>query len=230
MNGRETSAPCTGRAAPDGQEKLVRSGPEALTDAELLAILWRTGTRQLSVLDIAARALAEFGNLRRLLAARVDEIQSLPGIGVARAAQVSVVMELARRNLLLALSPRTLLADPAATKRFFLAWLRDRRHEVFAAMYLDSRHRVIECEALWHGTIDGASVYPREVLTRCLHVGAAAVIFAHNHPSGVAEPSDADRRMTRRLRDALGLVDIRVLDHLVVGDGAVTSFAEAGLL
>lgn len=126
--------------------------------------------------------------------------------------------------------PRTKIADPATTRRFLRAWLGKRAREHFIAMWLDNRHRVIECEALWSGTIDGASVYPREVVKRALQLGAAAVIFAHNHPSGVSEPSDADRRMTRRLRDALALVDIRVLDHIVIGDDESASFAERGWL
>lgn len=204
--------------------KLMLQGPEALTDAETLAILWNLPA------TVAEGALVQMGGLRKVLAADEADLATVPGIGPVRARQARVVMELARRNLLLALTPRTLLTDPAATKRFFLAWLRDRRREVFAALFLDNRHRVIHCEALWQGTIDGASVYPREVVTRCLELNAASVIFAHNHPSGVAEPSDADRRMTHRLRDALALVDIRVLDHLVVGDGEVVSFAERGLL
>lgn len=215
---------------PAAREKLALHGTEALSDAELLAVLWRSGTVRTPVLAMAQRAIVELGGLRGVLTASRDGLRRIPGIGPARAAQAAVVMELARRCLLATLTPRVLLGDPGAAKRYFLAWLRDRRQEVFAALFLDGRHRVIVCDRLWEGTIDGASVYPREVVLRAVEIGAAAVIFAHNHPSGVAEPSDADRRMTRRLRDALSLVDVQVLDHLVVGDGEVTSFAERGLL
>lgn len=206
------------------------SGPvahEILSDEALLTALWRIHPDNRCV---AREALRRFGGLRGVLGASARELQSVAGLGPARAAVTGVVMELARRNLLARLSPRTVLTDPASTRRFFQAWLRDRRQEVFAALFLDTRHRVIACEALFQGTIDGTNVYPREVVLRCLGHGAAAVIFAHNHPSGVAEPSDADRRLTRRLRDALALVDIRVVDHLVVGDGETASFAERGLL
>lgn len=212
------------------RERLLQDGAEALSDAELLAIVLGSGTSGQSAVDLARTLLATLGDLRAVLGADVTQLTGVPGLGPARAAQLCAVMELARRNLLLALPQRALLSSPRETKTYFRAWLRDRNHEVFAALFLDNRHRVIRCETLSTGTIDGASVYPREVVRRCLELGAAAVIFAHNHPSGIAEPSDADRRITRRLRDALGLIDVRVLDHLVVGDGEVVSFAERGLL
>jgi len=179
---------------------------------------------------VAGAAIRAAGSLRALLADPSKAAGATPGVGAVKARQAGVVMELARRSLLQAMAPRSMLSDPASAKRFFLAWLRDRGVEQFCALFLDTRHRVIACETLSVGTLNGTSVYPREVVKRAMELGADAVIFAHNHPSGVAEPSDADRRMTRRLRDALSLVDIRTLDHLVVGDGAVTSFAEQGLI
>ena len=212
------------------RERMLKDGADVLSDAELLAIVLGSGSHGRSAVDLARCLLATFGDLRGVLTAEVDRLASVPGLGPARTAQLGAVMELARRCLLLTLPARALLSSPAETKTYFRAWLRDRNREIFAALFLDNRHRVIRCEALSTGTIDGASVYPREVVRRCLQLGAAAVIFAHNHPSGIAEPSDADRRITRRLRDALGLIDVRVLDHLVVGDGEVVSFAERGLL
>jgi DNA repair protein RadC len=152
------------------------------------------------------------------------------GLGPAKYAQLQACLEMARRHLGEALERGKPLTDPAATRKYLLAKLRDMPHEVFACLYLDNRHRVIAFEELFRGTIDGTSVHPREVVRAALKHNAAALIFAHNHPSGVAEPSDADRRLTRRLQDALALVDIRVLDHFVVGDGEVASFAERGWL
>ncbi|MDX1571922.1 MAG: DNA repair protein RadC [Xanthomonadales bacterium] len=212
------------------RERLLAEGTAALSDAELLAVLLGSGIRGQSAVELARRLVAEFGDLRRVLVARPAELSQVSGLGPARCARLLCVMELARRSLLQQLPQRTVLASPGDTKRYFRAWLRDRKQEVFAGLFLDNRHRVIRCEALSKGTIDGASIYPREIVSRCLEIGAAAVIFAHNHPSGIAEPSDADRRITRRLRDALALIDVRVLDHLVVGDGEVVSFAERGLV
>ena len=217
-------------AAERPRERLLTNGPESLSDAELLAIFLRVGRPGCSAVEMARELLGQFGSLRGLLNADFDRFTARPGLGPAKYVQLKAVMEMARRNLLASLGERPALSDPAQAKRYFTSWLRDRQREVFAALFLDNRHRVLRCEALSVGTIDGASVYPREVVRRCLELGAAAVVFAHNHPSGVAEPSDADRRITRRLRDALGLIDVRVLDHLVVGDGEVVSFAERGLL
>ena len=153
-----------------------------------------------------------------------------PGIGPAKSAQLKAALELGRRYLEATLHRDVVLASPEQTRLFLKARLRPYQHEVFACLFLDNRHRVICFEELFGGTIDGASVYPREVVKRALHHNAAAVIFAHNHPSGVAEPSPADRAITQRLREALGLMDVRVLDHLVIGDNEVVSFAERGLL
>ena len=210
------------------REKLMQQGPEALSDAELLAIFLRTGTRGLSAVDLARDLLGQFGGLRQLLRADRNHFCQAKGLGLAKFSQLQAVLEMSRRHLLEDLQRGDGLNNPLATRRYLLSCLRDRSREQFACLFLDSQHRVIRFEILFQGTIDTASVYPREVLRRCLELDAAAVIFAHNHPSGVAEPSQADRRITERLMEALGLVDIRVLDHFVVGDGEPVSFAERG--
>ena len=181
-------------------------------------------------MDLARELLAEFKGLRGLFAAQRNRLCAARGLGPAKYAQLQAVLEMARRHLGEALQRGLPLTDPVATRGYLITCLRDLPQEVFCCLYLDNRHRVISFEELFHGTIDGASVHPREVLRKALAHNAAALIFAHNHPSGVAEPSDADRRFTQRLKDALALVDIRVLDHFVVGDGEAVSFAERGLL
>ena len=217
-------------AADRPREKLLTKGAQALSEAELLAIFLRTGAKGVSALDLARQMLKEFGGLRALLAADQKALCTLPGMGPAKYAQLQAGLEMARRHLAEPLERGKPLSDPAATRAWLKAKLRDIPHEVFGCLYLDNRHRVITFEELFRGTIDGASVHPREVVRAALKHNAAALIFAHNHPSGVAEPSDADRRLTDRLKDALGLVDIRVLDHFVVGDGEIVSFAERGWL
>lgn len=217
-------------AAERPREKLLQRGPGALSDAELLAIFLRTGVQGKSAVDLARDLLGGFGSLRALLNADQRAFCAAAGLGTAKFAQLQAVLEMARRHLGETLKRGTPLSDPAASRRYLQARLRDLAHEVFACLFLDNRHRVIAFEELFRGTIDGASVHPREVVKRALAHNAAAVILAHNHPSGVAEPSAADRTLTRRLRDALSLVDIRVLDHFVVGDGDGVSFAERGLL
>ncbi len=212
------------------REKLLQRGAQALSDAELLAIFLRTGVAGRSAVDLARELLARFGGLRRLLEADRQGFCSQHGLGAAKYAQLQAVLEMARRHLLEGLQRGDALSSPADTRRYLTARLRGHPREVFTCLFLDSRHRVIACEDLFHGTIDGASVHPREVLRRCLQHNAAAVILAHNHPSGVAEPSAADRRLTQRLREALALIDVRVLDHLVIGDGEAVSFAERGLI
>lgn len=212
------------------REKLLARGAASLSDAELLAIFLRTGRRGKSALDLARELVAHHGGLRALFGADQKTFTEIPGLGPAKYAQVQAVLELARRYLAETLNRSEPLTSPEATRTFLSAQLRDRPHEVFCCLYLDTRHRVIVFEELFCGTIDGASVPPREVVKQVLKVNAAAVIFAHNHPSGVAEPSEADRRLTRRLSEALALVEVRVLDHFVVGDGEVVSFAERGLL
>ncbi|HEX5314917.1 MAG TPA: DNA repair protein RadC [Gammaproteobacteria bacterium] len=212
------------------REKLLAEGAARLSNPELLAIFLRTGVRGKSALDLAQDLIAAHGGLRPLLAAGEEEFTSTPGLGQAKYVQLQAALELARRHLLAQLEDRDSITSPAATRAFLTARLRDLPHEVFGCLYLDTRHRVLGFEELFRGTIDGASVHPREVVKAALAKNAAAVIFAHNHPSGVAEPSDADRRLTRRLADALALVDVRVLDHFVIGEGDPVSFAERGLL
>jgi DNA repair protein RadC len=212
------------------RERLLRNGAGSLSDAELLAVFLRHGTRGRSAVDLARDLLQRFGGLRALLGADRDAFCALPGLGDAKFAQLQAVLEMGRRHLDERLARGMALASPGDTGRFLLSRLRDHRQEVFAVLFLDNRHRVIAFEELFHGTIDGASVHPREVVRRTLHHNAAALILSHNHPSGVAEPSDADRRITERLRAALALIDVRVLDHLVVGDGECCSMAERGML
>lgn len=212
------------------REKLLQRGAAALSDSELLAIFLRTGVVGLSAVDLARNLLKEFGSLRALMQADMAGFCQAKGLGEAKYVQLQAVMEMSRRHLAESLSRGDALTDPDSTRRFLVAQLRDRAHEVFACLFLDNRHRVIAFEELFNGTIDGASVYPREVVKRALAHNAAAVIFAHNHPSGVAEPSRADESITRRLKEALGVIDVRVLDHMVVGEGEPVSFAERGLL
>lgn len=212
------------------REKLLEKGAASLSEAELLAIFLRVGVKGKSAVDLARQCLSHFGGLRALLTASQEDFCAIPGLGPAKYAQLQATLEMARRHLGESLERGKPLTDPAATRKYLLAMLRDMPHEVFSCLYLDNRHRVIAFEELFRGTIDGATVHPREVVRAALKHNAAALIFAHNHPSGVAEPSDADRRLTRRLADALALVDIRVLDHFVVGDGEVSSFAERGWL
>ena len=212
------------------REKLLARGAGALSDAELLAIFLRTGSAGTSAVDLARALLDTFGGLRPLLAADHDTFCARRGLGTAKFTQLQAVLEMGRRHLHEELVRGEALTSSEATRRYLRARLRERDHEVFACLFLDNRHRVVAFDELFHGTIDGASVYPREVVKAALRHNAAAVILAHNHPSGVAEPSRADTRLTERLRDALGLVDIRVLDHVVVGDGEPVSFAERGLI
>jgi DNA repair protein RadC len=217
-------------AADRPREKLLSGGPALLSDAELLALFLRTGRRGRTAVDLARELLQAFGGLRALLDADQDAFCAQPGLGPARYAQLQGVLELARRHWQAQLRREDVLDNPDTTRRFLGSRLRHLPHEVFACLFLDNRHRVIAFEELFRGTIDGASVHPREVVRRVLHHNAAAVILAHNHPSGVAEPSRADVALTRRLVDALALVDVRVLDHVVVGEGSGVSFAERGLI
>lgn len=212
------------------REKLLRHGATVLSDAELLAIFLRTGVVGRSAVDLARDLLIRFGSLRGLLKANREDFCAAHGLGDAKYAQLQAVMEIARRHLAEAMNERTSLPNPAATRDFLRLKLRDLDHEVFCALFLDSQNQVLGFETLSIGTINAADVYPREVLKKALRAQAAAVIFAHNHPSGIAEPSLADRTLTNRLRDALALIDVRVLDHFVVGEGQPVSFAERGWL
>ena len=212
------------------RERLLDLGAQALSNAELLAVVLGSGTGGASALEIARQLLMQFGSLRRLLTADQGTLLDQRGLGPARYATLLAALELARRHYREALRAGPALNAPAATRQFLTAQLRDRPYEVFCCLHLDNRHRQIHFEEVFRGTIDGASVHPREIVRQALHYNAAALIFAHNHPSGVAEASQADELITRRLRDALALVDIRVLDHLIVGDNNCLSFAERGLL
>ena len=212
------------------REKLLAGGAETLTEAELLAVLLRHGVAGASALDLARSLLLEFGSLRGLLTAERDEVCRHRGMGPARWAEIQAALELVRRHHLERLRAGPSLTSPRAAREFLIARLRDRDHEVFCCLFLDSRHRLICFEELFRGTIDGASVHPREVVKQALRRNATSVILAHNHPSGVAEPSQADEIITTRLRDALALVDIRMLDHLIVGDGSCMSLAERGIV
>jgi DNA repair protein RadC len=217
-------------AAERPREKLLLQGSESLSDAELLAIFLRTGTKGKTAVDLARELLNHFGGLRALLQADQQQFCNTHGLGVAGFAQLQAVLEMAKRHLMETLQRDNVLNSPDQVREFLQAQLRDAQREVFLCLFLDTQHRVICSEILFLGTIDSSSVHPREVVRRALALNAAAVIFAHNHPSGIAEPSDADKRITLRLRDSLALIDVRVLDHMVIGDGQTVSLAERGLL
>ncbi|MFO8025206.1 RadC family protein [Thiohalophilus sp.] len=212
------------------REKLLARGCDALSDAELLAIFLRTGTRGKSAVDLAREVLHRFDGLRGLLTASEADFCAMHGLGQAKYVQLQAVMALAQRHLGETLQRESSLNSPQDTRRYLQSRLRDLPHEVFACLFLDSQHRVIRYEELFRGTLNGASVHPREVVKKTLQHNAAALIFAHNHPSGIAEPSQADRHLTRRLVEALELVEVRVLDHIVVGDGECVAFSERGWL
>jgi len=212
------------------REKLLLRGAGSLSDPELLAIFLRTGIAGKSAIDLARDLLTEFGGLVGLFSATEAAFCQAKGLGRAKYAQLQAVLEMSRRYLNEEIAGRDVLTSPESTRQYLKARLRNLQHEVFACLFLDNRHRVIEYKELFRGTIDGASVHPREVAREAMRANAAAVIFAHNHPSGVAEPSQSDLRITQRLKDALALLDVRVLDHFIVGEGGGTSFAERGLL
>lgn len=212
------------------REKLLKAGPGALSEAELLAILLRTGVRGRSALDVARALLGEFGSLRALLTADRQRVCETRGLGPARYVALQAALELTRRHYQEMMMVGSALLNPRATREFVQLRLRDLPHEVFCCLLLDNHHRVLGFEELFRGTVDGAIVHPREVVKLALSRNAAAMILVHNHPSGVAEPSAADRLITGRLKEALALVDVRVVDHLIVGDGVCESFAERGLL
>lgn len=210
------------------REKLLRMGAQGLSDAELLAIFLRTGVKGLSAVDLARRLLEQFGSLRTLLEADKAEFCQGHGLGSAKYVQLQAVLEMGRRHLESTLSRGDAFTDCQTTSQYLKQRLRAYPFEVFACLYLDNQHRMLHFEELFRGTIDGASVYPREVVKHALKHNAAAVILAHNHPSGIAEPSQADIQITRRIQSALELVDIRVLDHIIVGDADTTSLAQLG--
>jgi DNA repair protein RadC len=212
------------------REKLLLQGPQSLSDAELLAIFLRVGCAGKSAVDLARELLTTFGGLRPLLESTQAEFCRGLGLGNAKYAQLQAVLEMARRHLSAGLQTGDAMTSPGLVRDFLRSRLRHHLREVFAVMFLDNQNRLISFDELFFGTIDGASVYPREVVTRVLQHKAANVIFAHNHPSGIAEPSQADLHITRRLQSALELIDVKVLDHMIVGDTQVVSFAERGLI
>lgn len=212
------------------REKLLQLGATALSDAELLAIFLRTGIRGKTAVDLSRDLLNEYGSLRALLKTDLDDFCLSAGLGKAKYALLQAVLEMGKRHLYETLEHTEVLSSPKQTQAYLAARLRDYEHEVFACLYLDNRHSIICFEELFRGTIDSASVHPREVVKQALKNNAAAIIFAHNHPSGIAEPSKSDELLTSRLKAALALVDIRVLDHVVIGNGCNVSFADRGLL
>lgn len=212
------------------REKLLTLGPAALSDAELLALLLRTGTAGRSVLHMADDLLQRFGGIAGLLQQDAKALGAVKGLGPAKRAELAAVLELSRRVLMQTLTERPVLQDPDAVHRLLQLRLGDRPHEVFAVLFLDAQLRLIALEELFRGTLTQTAVHPREVVQRALALHAHAVVLAHNHPSGVAEPSVDDRRLTERLAAALGLVDIRVLDHVVVTRQQCRSLAAMGWL
>ena len=212
------------------REKLLAKGAGALSDAELLAILLRTGTRGKTAVDLARDLLNNFKGLRALLEADAATVCTFKGLGRSKYVAIRAAIELAQRYLEARLQKQDVLTNPRSTRDYLTAQLRAYPHEVFACMFLDNRHHILSFDKMFNGTIDGASVYPREIVKRALSHNAAAVIFAHNHPSGIAEPSTADISLTQRLKTALELVDIRVLDHFIIGNQLAVSFAERGLI
>ncbi|MCK9533595.1 MAG: DNA repair protein RadC [Pseudomonas sp.] len=210
------------------RERLLEYGAGALSDAELLAIFLRTGVRGRNVVELARDLLSEFGSLRQILDADQASFTRHSGLGPAKYTQLQAVLEMGRRHLAANIQRDSAIESPQAVRDYLKAKLRHELHEVFACLFLDTKHRVLAFEILFHGTIDGASVYPRQVVKRALAHNAAALILTHNHPSGVAEPSQADKVLTERLKESLALVDVRVLDHFIVGDGEPLSMLENG--
>ncbi len=221
------------------REKLLARGPAALSDAELLALLLRTGIQGKGVLQMADELLhlkindsgdAGFDGIAGLLHATADDLKRVKGLGPAKRAEIVAVLELARRAMAQQLSERAAFDSPEAVKHYIQLHLSSKKHEVFAVLFLDAQHRLLGLEEMFRGTLTQSSVYPREVVLRALHHHAAAVVLAHNHPSGSVEPSRADEALTQTLKAALGLIDVRVLDHVIVGAGQALSMAERGLM
>lgn len=217
-------------AAVRPREKLLSQGAASLADAELLALLLRTGIKGLGVLQLAESVLGRFGGFAGLLRADARALGQVKGLGPAKQAELAAVIEMARRSMAQQLGQSPVFDSPQAVRQYVQLHLGGLGHEVFAVLFLDSQHRLLVMEPMFRGTLTQTSVYPREVVRKALACNAGAVIFAHNHPSGAAEPSRADEFLTQALKSALALVDVRVLDHLVVGCGQVVSMAERGLL
>ena len=217
-------------AAARPREKLLANGAASLADAELIALLLRTGFKGTSVLQLAQQMLDHFGGIPGLLHAQGDDLKKIKGLGPAKRAELAAVIEIARRALAQELAHRPAFDHPTKVKDYLKLQLGQLRHEVFAVMFLDAQTRLLKFEEMFRGTLTQTSVYPREIVKRALDLHAASVVFAHNHPSGVAQPSKADEYLTLNLINALKLIDVRVLDHFVVGEGEVISFAERGLI
>ena len=221
------------------REKLLARGPSALSDAELLALLLRTGIAGKGVLQMADELLqlkinangdAGFDGIAGLVHATADDLKRVKGLGPAKRSEIVAVLELARRAMAQQLKARTVFATPDAVKQYLQLQLSAKSHEVFAVLFLDTQNRMLAMEELFRGTLTQTSVYPREVVLRALHHQASAVVLAHNHPSGTAQPSRADEALTQTLKAALALIDVRVLDHVIVGTGQALSMAERGLM
>lgn len=212
------------------REKLVSAGASVLSDAELLAIFFRTGIKGKSAIDLARDTLKQFGTLRELLQTPVDIFCQQQGLGLAKYVVLQAALEMGQRCLQETLERTDVLLNTHDTEKFLTAKLRALTYEVFAALFLDSKNQVICYEVLGQGTLDTTMVYPREVVKRALAHNAAAIIFAHNHPSGISEPSPADKQLTLVLKQALALVGVRVLDHMIIGEGRPVSFASRGLI
>ncbi len=212
------------------REKLLAEGAHALSDTELLAIFLRTGVKGKSAVELARELKTRFGSLEGLFRADLTAICEVSGLGLAKYVQLQAVMEMARRALRESLARSDVLDSPEAVKAYLRLKLQDLTREVFVVIFLDAQNQVQSVDEMFAGTLTQTSVYPREVVKRALTHNAAAVILAHNHPSGVAEPSQADEALTKALRQSLALIDVRVLDHIIVGRGAALSFAERGLL
>jgi len=212
------------------RERLLKHGARALSEAELLAIFLRTGIAGANAVELGRELLARFGSLQRLFGATLPEFVAVRGLGPAKYVQLQAVMEMARRALQESIGERDAMSSPQAVREFLRLSLTGRAHEVFVAMFLDAQNRLLGSEELFRGTLTQTSVYPREVVKTALRYNAAGVIFAHNHPSGVAEPSRADELLTQTLKQALALVEIKTLDHFIVAGSRTVSFAERGLL
>jgi len=212
------------------REKLLTYGPQTLSDAELIAIIIHTGVKGINAVQLARQALSKFGSVRALINATQSQINDTQGFGNAKYATLVASVELSKRSLAETMQRATSFTQADATSQYLIAQLRDKPHEVFAMLLLDSQHQLIAFREMFKGTINSAAVYPRELVKQAIADNAAAVILAHNHPSGIAEPSQADIQITERIKQAMHLIDVRVLDHFVVGDGVAVSFAQRGLL
>jgi len=212
------------------REKLLQQGAHTLSDAELLAIFLRTGVSGKSAIDLARDLLEGFDGLRALLETDQETFCRYHGLGPAKYVQLQATLEIGKRHLMARLQQGDALTSPELAQQYLITQLRHHPHEVFACLFMNNQHQVLAFEPLFRGTIDAASVYPREVVKRALEHNAAAVIFAHNHPSGVAEPSRSDEYITEKLKQALALIEVRVLDHFIIGNGETVSLAERGLM